>query len=201
MSGIKLEEKKNMKEKCETKVKQEPKSVIVKEETNEVKASAASCIYLGTKAKLTELPTAKDQHKILPHQFATRLFNFRLCGGTQATGGQQKKIQASYKKTLKFVFQENPKFDLAGDRYCPSEGRCFSNEKDAVSPTKSSVRMEPLDGVQFLSLSDYSVFDLIHPKFSGVARGLSNENNVAMLFSKVSKRRCQKIDNKCVRQG
>jgi hypothetical protein len=44
-----LEKKRNMKEKRE---------MIVKEETNDVKASAASYIYLGSKVKLTEITTA-----------------------------------------------------------------------------------------------------------------------------------------------
>jgi hypothetical protein len=60
MSGITLEEKRKIKEKRETKVKLEPNRVIMKEETSEVKASAASCISLGAKSKLTEVHTVKD---------------------------------------------------------------------------------------------------------------------------------------------
>jgi hypothetical protein len=73
-SGIKLEEKRITKEKCETIVKKETET-IVKEDTNGAKA--ASCVHLGSKVKLklTEIPTAKDQHKLGPHQFAIRLFN------------------------------------------------------------------------------------------------------------------------------
>jgi hypothetical protein len=61
-SGVKLEEKRNTKEKRET---------IVKEENNDVKASAALFISLGSKVKLTELPTVKDKQKLEPHQFPT----------------------------------------------------------------------------------------------------------------------------------
>jgi hypothetical protein len=50
--------------------------------------------------------------------------------------------------------------------------------------------------VRFLSLSDYSDVDLIHPTFLGVEMGKSKENNVAILFSKVSYRRCHKINKK-----
>jgi hypothetical protein len=67
-SGIKLEEKRNTKEKCETIVKNKTEK-IVKEDTNDVKA--ASYIYLGSKLKLTEIPTSKYQHKVRPHKFTT----------------------------------------------------------------------------------------------------------------------------------
>jgi hypothetical protein len=92
----------------------------------------------------------------------------------------------SYKKTLIVFFQQDQKFDLAG---------ATVQVKDDTSPMKISVRMEPLDGVWFLSLSEYRVIDLLDPKFSGVTMGLSTENNVAMLLRKVSKRRCQQINN------
>jgi PIN domain nuclease of toxin-antitoxin system len=62
MSDIKLEEKRNMKDKHET---------IVKKETNALIASTVSCIALGSKVKLTELPLTKDQQKLGMHQFAT----------------------------------------------------------------------------------------------------------------------------------
>jgi hypothetical protein len=149
MSGIKLEEKRNMKEKCETKVKQEPKSVIMKKEANEVKASTASCISLGAKSKLTELPKAKDQQKLGPYQFTTRLFNseVNLISDWVVEHKPQmvsnKRYKHRTKKTLIFVFQEYPKFDLAGDTV---------QVKDGISPMKIGARMEPLDGARFLSL-------------------------------------------------
>jgi hypothetical protein len=48
--------------------------MVVKEETNDVKASSTSCIYLGSKAKSTELHMAKDQQKLQQHQFTTQIF-------------------------------------------------------------------------------------------------------------------------------
>jgi hypothetical protein len=67
--GMKLEEKRITKKKCD---------MIVKVETNAVKSST-SCIFPGAKAKLTELPTSKEQ----------------LSGGTQAEEAPQQKIQTS----------------------------------------------------------------------------------------------------------
>jgi hypothetical protein len=68
--------------------------------------------------------------------------------------------------------------------------------KNDISQTKSGVRVDPVDGTQFLSLSDYSDVNPIHPAYSGVEMGLIKEKNVAMLFSKVSKRRYQQINKK-----
>jgi hypothetical protein len=56
--------------------------------------------------------------------------------------------------------------------------------------------VEPLDGAKFIYSSDYSVVDINNPTYSGVAMGMSKEENVAMLFSKVSKRRCQQMNIK-----
>jgi hypothetical protein len=61
-----------------------------------------------------------------------------------------KRYKRITKKTLKFVFQE----DLAGDNV---------KVKDDISQKESGVTMEPIDGARFLSLSDYSLADLIHP--------------------------------------
>jgi hypothetical protein len=56
--------------------------------------------------------------------------------------------------------------------------------------------MEPLDGAKFVYLSDYIILELNNPTYSGVAMGISKEENVSMLFSKVSKMRYQQINNK-----
>jgi hypothetical protein len=88
------------------------------------------------------------------------------------------------------VFQEDPKFNLAGDIVQVQEG---------VSPRKN-VELDPLDGARFLSLSVCHVVDLIHPTFSGVTMVLSKDKNLAKLFSKVSKMRYQQI-KKNVEQG
>jgi hypothetical protein len=83
------------------------------------------------------------------------------------------------------VFQEDLKFYLAGYTV---------QLKDDISQKESGVTMEPIDCARFISLSDYSLVDLIHPTYSGVVMGLSNEKNVAILFSKVSKRIYQNIN-------
>jgi hypothetical protein len=89
------------------------------------------------------------------------------------------------KKTLTCVFQEDPKFDLVGDTV---------QGKGDISQTKSGARMESLDGVRRLSLSNYSVVNLIHPMYVGVEMGMSKEKDVAMIFSKVGNIRCQQIN-------
>jgi hypothetical protein len=63
--GIKLQEKRITKQKWDT---------TVKVETN---ADNASTLYIfpGAKAKLTELPTTKEQLKLRSHQMAKRIFN------------------------------------------------------------------------------------------------------------------------------
>jgi hypothetical protein len=80
------------------------------------------------------------------------------------------------------VFQEDPQFDLTGD---------IVQVKDNISQIESGVKMETLDVETFVYLLDYSVMELNHPTHSGVVMGMSKDENVAMLFSKVSKRRGQ----------
>jgi hypothetical protein len=45
-------------------------------------------------------------------------------------------------------------------------------------------------------LSDYNIVEITNPTYSGVAMGMSKIQNVSMLFSMVSKMRCQQINNK-----
>jgi hypothetical protein len=96
----------------------EETEMIVKEETND--ANVASCFYLGSKVKLTGIPTAKYQHKLGRHQFASRLFNleFNLISDWVLEHKPQKLSKKIYKrctkKTLHFLFQEDTKFDLVG---------------------------------------------------------------------------------------
>jgi hypothetical protein len=52
------------------------------------------------------------------------------------------------------LYQEDSKFDLAGD---------IMQVRDDVSP-RNNVQMDPLDGSWFLSLSDYIVIDMFNPK-------------------------------------
>jgi aminoglycoside/choline kinase family phosphotransferase len=147
-SGIKQEEKRSMKDKCESIVKKEAERV-VKEETNDAKA--ASCLYAGSKVKLTEIPTGKGQHKLGPHQFATQLLNseVNLISDWAVEHKPQKLSNKGYKhrttKTLKFVFQEDPKVYLVRDTV---------KVNDDISQKESGIIMKPLDGAQFLSLLD-----------------------------------------------
>jgi hypothetical protein len=80
------------------------------------------------------------------------------------------------------VFQEDPQFELAGRTV---------QVKDDVSTIESGVKIQPLRGAEFINLSDYSIVEIINPTYSGVAMGMSKIQNVSMLFSMVSKKRCQ----------
>jgi hypothetical protein len=66
--------------------------------------------------------------------------------------------------------------------------------KDEISTIESGVKIKPLRGAEFISLSDYSIVEITNPKYSGVAMGMRKNQNVSMLFSMVSKRRCQQIN-------
>jgi hypothetical protein len=151
---------------------------------------AASCSYLGANVKLTVLHVVKDQQKLRPRQFITRLFNseVNLISDWEVEHKPRmvsnKRYNYRTKNTLKFVFQEDLKFNLAGDTV---------QVWDDVSP-RNNVHLHPLDCARFLSLSYYSVLGPINPKFFGMVMGLSKDNNVAMIFSKACKRRCQQIN-------
>jgi hypothetical protein len=125
-SGIKVEKERNMIIEAigiqlkENRIKKQKFDIIVKIETNAVKAST-SCIFLGAQAKLTELPTAKETLKLGSHQMAKRIFNWEvnLVYDWVVEHKPKKPIKKRYKcrtkSTLKFVFQEDPQFNLAGD--------------------------------------------------------------------------------------
>jgi hypothetical protein len=146
-------------------------------------------VILGAKAQLTDLPRAKDKQKLGPHQFPTRLLNAEV--NLISNWVLEHKPQLVKRKwyihccrhILLLLYQSGSKFDLAGD---------IVQVWDDVSP-RNNVQLDPLDGAWFLSLSDYSVLDLINPKLYGVVMGVSKDKSVTMIFSKVSKRRCQKI--------
>jgi hypothetical protein len=99
-----------------------------------------------------------------------------------------KRYKRRTKSTLKFMFQEDPQFDLAGDAV---------KVKDDISQIESGVKMEPLDGAKFIYLLNYSIVEINNPTYSGVEMGMSKEEIVAMLVSKVSKRRCAIKSKKC----
>jgi hypothetical protein len=85
------------------------------------------------------------------------------------------------------VFQEDPQFELAGHTV---------QVKDDISTIDTGVKIEPLNGVKFIHLLDYIIVEITNPTYSGVAMGMSKRQNVSMLFSMVSKRRCQQINTK-----
>jgi hypothetical protein len=85
------------------------------------------------------------------------------------------------------VFQEDPQFELAGRTV---------QFKDGVATIHSGVKIQPLHGAEFSKLSDYNIVEITNPTYSGVAMGISKIQNVSMLFSMVSKRRCQQINKK-----
>jgi hypothetical protein len=65
-----------------------------------------------------------------------------------------KRYKRRPKSTLKFVFQEDPQFNLTGYNV---------QVKDSISQIESGVKMEPLDGAKFIYLSDYIVVKLNYP--------------------------------------
>jgi hypothetical protein len=85
------------------------------------------------------------------------------------------------------VFQEDPEFELAGRTV---------QVKDDMSTSQSGVKIQPIHGAEFSKLSDYNTIEITNPTYSGVAMGMSKIQNVSMLFSTVSKRRCQQINKK-----
>jgi hypothetical protein len=92
------------------------------------------------------------------------------------------------KNALTFVYQEDPQFELAGGTV---------QVKDDVSTIETGVKIQPLYGAKFIHLSDYSIVEITNPTHSGVAMGMIKIQNESMLFSMVSKRRCQQINKKC----
>jgi hypothetical protein len=68
--------------------------------------------------------------------------------------------------------------------------------KDDVSTIETGFKIEPLHGAEFIHLSDYSIMEITNLTYSGVAMGMSKNQNVSMLFSMASKRRCQQINKK-----
>jgi hypothetical protein len=110
-----------------------------------------------------------------------------LARGTSSKKTEQQKIQAPKKRTLTFVFQEDPQFELA---------RRTVQVKDDMSTIESGVKIQPLHGADFINLSDYNIVEITNPTYSGVAMGMSKIQNVSMFLSMVNKRRCQNINKK-----
>jgi hypothetical protein len=188
--GIKLEEDRSTKHTCDMKLKVEEDRIT--KQSCDMKVEVESQ-FPGAKANLTKLPTAKEQLKLGKHKMAKQLLNskFNLVSDwilePRPKNLSTKRYKRRIKSTLKFVFQEYPQFNLAGD---------IVQVKDDISKIETGVKIEPLDGAKFIYLSDYIVVEINNPRYSGVAMGMSKEENVAMLFSKVSKRRSQQINKK-----
>jgi hypothetical protein len=160
------------------------------EENNKVKVES---LFPGEKVNLADLPTGKEKLNLGKHQMAKRLLNseVNLVSAWLLEHRPKKlsnKIYKGQKKgTLAFVFQEDPQFELAG--------RTMQVKED-VSTIGSGVKIQPLRGAEFINLSDYSIVEIANPTYSCVAMGIIKIQNVSMLFSMVSKRRCQHINNK-----
>jgi hypothetical protein len=167
---------------CDVKVK-------VKE-NNQVKVES---LFPGAKANLTDLRTVTERLQLGKHQIAKHLFNseVNLVSDWLVEHHPKKLSNKRYKRlkkgTLTFVFQEDPQFELAGRTV---------QVKDDVSTIESGVKIQPLHGAEFINLSDYNIIEITNPTYFGMAMGMSNIQNVSMLFSMVSKRRCQQINKK-----
>jgi hypothetical protein len=61
---------------------------------------------------------------------------------------------------------------------------------------KAFFQTESLNGARFLSLSDYSVVDMMNPNYSGVVMGVIKQKNITMIFRKVSRTRYHQINTK-----
>jgi hypothetical protein len=68
--------------------------------------------------------------------------------------------------------------------------------KEDISTIESGVKIQPLHSAELINLSDYNIFEITNSTYSGVAMGMSKIQNVSMLFSMASKRRCQQINKK-----
>jgi hypothetical protein len=125
---IKLEEDRIMKKSCDIKVKVESK-------------------FLGEKANLTELPTVKGELRLGKHRMEKWLFNseVKLVSDWilehRPKNLNNKRYKCSTKNLLKFVFQEDPQFDFAGD---------IVQVKDYISTIETGVRMEPSHNAKFI---------------------------------------------------
>jgi hypothetical protein len=125
-----------------------------------------------------------------PRQYATRLFNaeVNLASDWVIEQKQQlvkhKRYIRRSRRRIMFLYKEDDDFDLAGN---------VVQVRDDISQ-KNYYQTESLDGACFLALSAYIGVDMMNPTYSGVVMGVSKEKNVTMLFSKVSTRRCQKMN-------
>jgi hypothetical protein len=98
-----------------------------------------------------------------------------------------KDTSAEKKRTLTFVIQKYPEFELAGRTV---------QVQDDVSTIQSGVNIKPLQGAELINFSEYNIVQITNPTYSGVAMGMSKIQNISMLFSTVSKKRFQKINKK-----
>jgi hypothetical protein len=160
------------------------------EEDNKLKVESQ---FPGANTNLACLPTATEQLKLGKHEMALRLFNseVNLVSDWILEHRPKKLSNNRYKhrkkNSLTFVFQEDPQFELAGSTV---------QVKDDVYTIETGVTIEPLHGAKFIHLSDDSIMEITTPTYYGVAMGMTKNLNRSMLFSMVSKRRCQQINKK-----
>jgi hypothetical protein len=198
-SRAKVENKAKVESKAEVDTKTHAKTTMIKgerdivpihrcdvkvkvKENNQVKVES---LFPGAKTNLTDLPTGTEWLQLGKHQMAKRLFNSEV--NLVFDWLVEQKIEAPKKSTLTFVFQEDRQFELTGRTV---------QVKDDVSTSESGVKIQALHGAEFINLYDYNIVEITNPTYSGVAMGMRKFQNVSMLFSIVSKRRCKQINNK-----
>jgi hypothetical protein len=149
MTAIKVEQDGMPINRCNVKVKVE--------EYNKVKVES---LFPGSKANLAGLPTGAEQLKLGKHQMSKRLFisEVNLVSDwlleRHAKKMSNKRNKGRKKRTLTFVFQEYPQFELASRTV---------QVKDGVSTIGSGVNIQPLHGAKFIKLSEYIIVEITNP--------------------------------------
>jgi hypothetical protein len=134
---------------CDVKVK-------VKE-NNQVKVES---LFPRAKANLTDIPTGNERLQLGKHQMTERLLNSEVnlvsdwLVEHRPKKLSNKRSKHRKKRTLTFVFQEDPEFELAGHTV---------QVKDDVSTIQSGVNIQPLHGAEFIKLSDYNIVEITNP--------------------------------------
>jgi hypothetical protein len=126
-------------------------------ENNQVRVES---LFPGAKANLTDLPTGTERLQLGKHQMKKRLFNSEVnlvpdwLVEHHPKKLSNKRYKRRKKRTLTFVFQEDPQFEL--------DGRTVQ-VKDDVSTIQSGVNIQPLHGAEFIKLSDYNIVNITNP--------------------------------------
>jgi hypothetical protein len=114
---------------------------------------------LGAKLQLTDKPTGKDRQEMGSHRYTKKLFNAEVnlifdwvLEHRSESLNHNRYIHLCHHRIM-FLYHEDSKFDLAEN---------VVQVRDVISP-KNDVHIESLDGARFISLSDYSVVDMMNP--------------------------------------